>query len=351
MLPRNPLIFKVTTVCATVVLVCLLFYNRQSTVIIRRSYVTSAPPFFDFSEFDDLDEDNEQSSTTTTTDMPSTTKTSLRINGDALEFLINQEACDKDKYLVIYIHSGPDHAERRRVIRNTWASVDILKKHQVKLVFVMGQVPDENLQVAIETESELYKDIIQGNFTDTYRNLTYKAITGLRWVTENCPDVMYVLKTDDDIVVDIHRIVRLMRSYIENKWGKTNILSGYIWAHMNVDRNKSSKWYTSDEEFPDKFFLRYCSGSAYLMSYDVVKKFYLKSLETPFFWIDDYYVTGMLAHATNVTPISLNDRYILENTADIKGALKNDSKTRLVFIHSPNTSISEYVWKNYLDRW
>ncbi|XP_045202898.1 beta-1,3-galactosyltransferase 5-like [Mercenaria mercenaria] len=349
MIPRHPLILKITTVCATILLICLLFYRRETSVIIQRSVVVTIEPMFDEKEFENLE--SEDQTTTTTTELPSTTRKQVFVNGDGLEFLINQQMCSKDRYLVIYVHSGPEHSERRRVIRNTWASLEILKKHKAKLVFVMGEVEDENLQATLETESELYKDIIQGNFTDAYRNLTYKAIAGLKWVTENCPGAVYVLKTDDDIIVDIHRIVRLMRSYIEHKWGKQNILAGYIWTHMNVDRNKSSKWYTSDEEFPEKFFLKYCSGSAYIMSYDVVKKFYLKSHEIPFFWVDDYYVTGMLAHATNVTPTSLNDRYILENKSNILGALKNDTKTRLVFVHSPDTNTSVKVWKNYLDRW
>ncbi|KAL4230796.1 hypothetical protein ACF0H5_011171 [Mactra antiquata] len=347
MIPRHPLIFKVTTICATILLIGLLCYSRESTVIIRKEIVVTIPPY----DFDDSYNDDGKP-TTTTTDLPtSTTKRQMFIDGDALEYSIDQEKCADDRYLMIYIHSAPEHSERRRVIRNTWGSTQVLTKHKAKLIFIMGEVSDLNLQATLETESDLYKDIVQGNFTDTYRNLTYKAITGLRWVTENCPKAMYVLKTDDDIVVDIHRVVRLMRSYIENKWGKTNILGGYIWTHMNVDRNKSSKWYTSPDEFPEKYFLKYCSGSAYMMSYDVVKKFYLKSLEIPFFWVDDYYVTGMLAHGTNVTPTSLNDRYILENKANIPGLLKNDTKTRFVFVHSPNTSMSNLVWKNYLDRW
>lgn len=351
MIPRHPLIFKISTICATILLIGLLFYRRDSSVIIRRNVIVTIEPInFDELEYEESNTSDDQT-TTTTTDLPSTTRNQVYVNGGGIEFSINQEACSKDRYLMIYVHSGPEHTERRRVIRKTWASPENLKRHKAKLVFVMGEVDDDNVQTTLETESELYKDIIQGNFTDTYRNLTYKAITGLKWVTEYCPGATYVLKTDDDIIVDIHRVVRLMRSYIEHKWGTSKILAGYIWKHMNVDRNKTSKWYTSDEEFPEKFFLKYCSGSAYLMSNDVVRKFYLKSHEIPFFWVDDYYVTGMLAHATNVTPTSLNDRYIVENTADILGALKNDTKTRYVFIHSPDTEMSLQVWKKYLDRW
>lgn len=356
MIPRHPLIFKITVICTTVVLLGILLYNRESNVIVNRTLflVTEEPlPTLDEAEFERLLKDEPEraaNEATTTTAIP-VKKNEKYVNGEAMVFDIDQEPCASDDYLAIYVHSGPENAERRRVIRNNWASTDILHKHKAKLIFVTGQVEDENIQASLETESELYKDIVQSNFTDTYRNLTYKAIAGLKWVSQNCPNTVYVLKTDDDIVVDIHRVVRLMKSYIEHKWGKTDILAGYIWPHMNVDRNRSSKWYTSEEEFPSDFFLKYCSGSAYLMSTDVVKRFYNKSLETPFFWVDDYFVTGMLAHGTNIIPTSLNDRYILENKTDMKTALKNDTKTRFVFVHSPDTPTSNYVWQQFLDRW
>ena len=356
MIPRHPLIFKVTVICATVMLLGILFFSRESNIIINRSLllVTEEPvPTLDEAEFERLLKEEAEpvvTESTTTTELP-VNKHLKYVDGESLTFELDQEPCSDEDYLAIYVHSGPENAERRRVIRNNWGSNDILQKHKAKLIFVTGQVDDDNIQASLQTESELYRDLIQSNFSDTYRNLTYKAVAGMKWVSENCPNTVYVLKTDDDIVVDIHRVVRLMKSYIEHKWGKENILAGYIWPHMNVDRNKSSKWFTSEEEFPSKFFLKYCSGSAYLMSTDVVKKFYNKSLETPFFWVDDYFVTGLLAHGTNIIPTSLNDRYILENTADMGAALKNDTKTRYVYVHSPDSPTSNYVWQQFLDRW
>ena len=360
MTPRHPLILKLITICGTIVLVGFLFFNRNADVTVssRLVFLSTYEPAR-FSSMADMDRilrelekismESDDEPTTTTTEYPP--DNAIYIDGDALKFDIDQEACSNDTYLSIYVHTDPTNAERRKVVRNTWASAEILKQHKAKLIFVTGEVSNEDQQAALENESGLHKDIIQANFTDAYRNLTYKAVAGLRWVSEKCPNVRYVLKTDDDIVVDIHRVVRLMRAYIEQKWGTTNILAGSIWPHMNVDRNKSSKWYTSPEEFPKEYFLKYCSGSAFIMSADVVKKFYLTSFQTPFFWIDDYYVTGMLARKANVTPTSLNDRYILENDADFAGKLKNDTKTRFVFVHSPNSSISRFVWQKFLDRW
>ena len=49
-------------------------------------------------------------------------------------------------------------------------------------------------------------------------------------------------------------------------------------------------------EFPGRsFFPSYCAGLAVIMSRDVVQEMYQASFSTPFFWIDDVYLTGMLA--------------------------------------------------------
>jgi hypothetical protein len=61
-------------------------------------------------------------------------------------------------------------------------------------------------------ESETYGDIVQTAFEDTYRNLTYKAMSVLRWVSTYCPSVTYVLKADDDAIVNAFTIQWLLES-------------------------------------------------------------------------------------------------------------------------------------------
>jgi hypothetical protein len=40
-------------------------------------------------------------------------------------------------------------------------------------------------------------------FQDTYHNLTLKTVMGLKWTSIFCPQVKFVLKTDDDIYVNV----------------------------------------------------------------------------------------------------------------------------------------------------
>ena len=52
--------------------------------------------------------------------------------------------------------------------------------------------------------TSLAQDLVQGNFLDTYYNLTYKSVMGHLWVSEFCRQAELVVKTDDDIYVDLY---------------------------------------------------------------------------------------------------------------------------------------------------
>ena len=55
-----------------------------------------------------------------------------------------------------------------------------------RLVFLLGSTSDSDLQTVITEENEKNHDIVQGDFVDHYRNLSYKAIMGKLWVSEFC---------------------------------------------------------------------------------------------------------------------------------------------------------------------
>ena len=63
----------------------------------------------------------------------------------------------------------------------------------------------------IVAEFEKYKDLVQGNFVDSYKNLTLKAVLGLRWMSQYCSEAPFAIKTDDDTFLNIFEMVRLMR--------------------------------------------------------------------------------------------------------------------------------------------
>lgn len=59
---------------------------------------------------------------------------------------------------------------------------------QIKVAFLVGQTENNETQAKIVEESQLYNDMIQESFLDTYNNLTLKTIMMLKWVNSNCMD-------------------------------------------------------------------------------------------------------------------------------------------------------------------
>ena len=116
---------------------------------------------------------------------------------------------DTDLYLLVYVHSSPLNYRRRQVIRQTWGNSSQYTPLDVKIsvMFVMGiqkntTEPDES----VINEASMYHDILIDEYVDTYRNLTYKAMSALRYITVCCQHVPLVLKTDDDIVIDMFQL-------------------------------------------------------------------------------------------------------------------------------------------------
>ena len=90
-----------------------------------------------------------------------------------------------------------------------------------------GKGDNEGLQKNIEKESEHFGDIIQGDFLDTYHNLSYKEIMGNLWVSEFCEQAEFVVKTDDDQFIDLYEVYTLTRAYLNTSHYNTN---RFMWA-------------------------------------------------------------------------------------------------------------------------
>lgn len=176
---------------------------------------------------------------------------------DLLNFklLINTLVCQTVPLLaIIVVTSSPYNYHKRQAIRNTWG----LDGDFFKLVFIFGESDDVILKEIIKYEYAEYKDIVQGNFLDTYKNLTYKHVMGLQWATEHCSHVKFVLKIDDDIFVNIEEVKVLLDNYSSN--AEKDLIACRLNHAVKVQRNKYSKWFLSKDEFEQDEYPEYCSG-------------------------------------------------------------------------------------------
>ena len=216
--------------------------------------------------------------------------------------LNNESRCSaQEVFLMIFVHSAPSHIKERQLIRHTWASVTRYAGRNTNTIFLLALPSSSAMQQELVAESRRYGDIIQGDFIDHYRNLTRKHIMGYNWILSYCRHAKFFIKADDDTLINTYRtILYLLQTYSAS--GITNLLYCSVYYRQHVVRRISDKWYVSLAEYPYERYPDYCEGFAYIVTSDVVQKLYAASLHTKYYWIDDVYVTGILANKTRIIP-------------------------------------------------
>ena len=129
----------------------------------------------------------------------------------------------------------------------------------------------------------------------------------MEWVSKYCRSPKYIVKTDDDVFVNMFRLIHLTKTLKEKDAKSLKIYCNGWNSGANVNRNKKSKWYVSKKEFRNDKYDKYCSGFFLIIVNDLIPLLYNRSFHTPFFWVDDYWMTGMVAKEANVTLSFRND--------------------------------------------
>ncbi|XP_060572611.1 lactosylceramide 1,3-N-acetyl-beta-D-glucosaminyltransferase-like [Ruditapes philippinarum] len=138
---------------------------------------------------------------------PLTPKYALTIN--APYRIENKHLClsYKDLTIFIIVLSATDNFKRRNAIRETWGNSSFYSSYgTAKVMFLLGRPINSYVQNDIQKEFDLNKDVLQGDFIDTYHNLSHKTVMGFKWLTERCRNAKYIIKTDDDIVLNMFRV-------------------------------------------------------------------------------------------------------------------------------------------------
>lgn len=195
----------------------------------------------------------------------------------AAEFPVNHpNVCRGDVDLVVVVCSGLGNFKAREHVRKSWGLYSKQEIYKTRLVFLVGTGDKANLEQVLQ-ENRVHGDIIVGNFIDTYRNLTLKSISVLKWMSSFCGNAKYGLKADDDVFI---------------------IGSKQIGAKPIQDKN--SKWYTPKEDFGEREYPPYVSGTAYAFTIPAAKALYRVTGRVKAFWLEDIYITGLCARAAGI---------------------------------------------------
>lgn len=225
---------------------------------------------------------------------------------------VNSELCPflgKDLQLLITITSAPSHEAARMAIRQTWGH--FAERRDVAIAFMLGSVANNTINEKIKKEQYIYGDIIRGKFIDTYDNLTLKTISMLEWVDNYCPKAAFVLKTDDDMYINVNRLL----AFIEKHNPTLRAIYGRLAKKWKPIRNKKSKYYISPQQYKPAVFPDFTTGPAYLFPARLAKELYSSALNHTYFKLEDVFVTGIVANGLKIkrihVPEFLNKRVSL----------------------------------------
>ena len=228
--------------------------------------------------------------------------------------LLTLTECDQKYHLLVMITTQPNSFERRSNIRTTWASTwhhrtDLLKW---KTVFQLGQSEKTKVQEKVRMESAKHGDMIIGDFIDTFYKLPIKVIMAFEWATKFC-DFEYLIKTDDDVFVNIPNIFKFLKS---PDYPKIRLYAGNVHFAQDAIRSprieRHKKYKVTREEYPYNRYPRFCSGGGMVFSRDVVADMVNIHKNSKYFKLDDVYI-GMLALRLGVDAHH-GDKFRLDST-------------------------------------
>ena len=271
-----------------------------------------------------------------------------------IAFLVpNAGVCEKapGMQVLIYVHSAPSHTHQRALLRSTWANPHLFRDRRTQVVFLLGR-PSTTLEMdKLLGEHDVHRDLVIGDFDDVYHNLTLKAIMGLKWVTAFCPDAKYVIKADDDAFVNIFEVLKLIKTSVGR------IIACPLWKENTMpimrDPAKCKKWCVHFYEFPGRtHFPQYCAGLTAIFSAPIIREMYQASHKTPMFWIDDVYLTGVLAHKVpNIRYINLGANFTLKEDLSFEDyTVKSNKPFTYLIMQVKNRDKFSAMWSASLRR-
>lgn len=239
--------------------------------------------------------------------------------------------------LLIFITSAPSHKDARMAIRQTWGHYS--QRSDINTAFLVGSTKDSQLENDLRDENKLYGDLISGRFLDSYNNLTLKTMSLLEWVDNYCNKIKFILKTDDDMFINIPKLL----SFIEKHAKEERTIFGRLAKRWKPVRNDKSKYYVSTSQYQPATFPDFTTGPAYLMTGDAIHDLYTTALGKTYLKLEDVFMTGIVAEDIKVKRTHVNEffnRRVTMNPCTIKNGIS---------VHMVKFDEQFDLWKKLLD--
>ncbi|XP_068203908.1 lactosylceramide 1,3-N-acetyl-beta-D-glucosaminyltransferase-like [Palaemon carinicauda] len=197
--------------------------------------------------------------------------------------------------IIAYVHSSISRVSSRNTTRNTWANASAYNLGvNIGTVFMVGRPKNEEERRMVQEESDRYHDIVQGDYADHYRLLSYKGLASLYWINKHCSHVNWTMHADDDVHLDIFLYWQKIKALSEANKEK------FICSYMRGPALRYGRWYVSYAQYPKLNYPMYCSGGLWFLQTKKLPLLLEASKKVPFLWVDDAYLTGIVADKAKV---------------------------------------------------
>ncbi|XP_041478765.1 beta-1,3-galactosyltransferase 1-like [Lytechinus variegatus] len=268
---------------------------------------------------------------------------SLSASHDYKLVLNEPDACrtaDGSVFLLVCVFTIHSNFEKRKAIRETWASQKVVQGKETVTVFMLGKTTNEYHQRLVELESKKHGDLIMEDFVDSYHNLTLKTIMTTKWSSQYCGDVKYVMKTDDDMFVNYDALITHL---VDPQTPQTNYFVGSKFSGNSPIRDPKSKWYVPKKMYSNPRYPTFCSGTGYVMSGDIPARAYNMSLHTRYLYLEDVYM-GLCMKKLKVK-MSGHSGFHIDDVPYKYCAYK-----RLITTHGKTTTMMYRIWEDQKSR-
>ncbi|KAK3523852.1 hypothetical protein QTP70_010465 [Hemibagrus guttatus] len=201
----------------------------------------------------------------------------------------------QDLLFLTIVFSDPDNASQRDAVRNSWANQTLVQDVAVRTLFFLKPSTMETEHQEVWEESARHGDMVQCE-GPLSQNDWGQVKLALRWVLLFCPQARFVVLADGSVFLNVPALgmyLLTLRTHPED------LYLGRVIHHASPERNYNKPHYVSFHLYPDRTFPDYCSGPAFLMSQDVVRKVYVASKDVDLALPSDVLI-GLCARAAGV---------------------------------------------------
>ncbi|GKV29525.1 hypothetical protein SLEP1_g38447 [Rubroshorea leprosula] len=187
------------------------------------------------------------------------------------ELIVNAEhlkapSISRERLLMLVgIFSTGNNFKRRMALRRSWMQYEAVRSGDIAVRFFIGLNTNKQANYELWREARTYGDIQFMPFVDYYSLITLKTIAVCIMGTKILP-AKYIMKTDDDAFVRIDEVVSSLKGKTSN-----GLLYGLIALESSPHREKDSKWYITEKEWPHDKYPPWAHGPGYIISRDIAK--------------------------------------------------------------------------------